>query len=428
MSPVQSSRRTRERETIDSTTAYLQSIGRIPLLKQEEEEALGRTRETADHLQSLLGHRGRSPEQDHGAITQDVGAQILHSIHNAACLLGGRVTRFTDLYRPGLLALIDYEPDQRLVIQAAKRTGISAPEVGKTLVHLSIDIRLLPANAVEELGKTFPLGQPSPSPEALRPSLLPYQGALEAHWNSLLAAGEGAKRRLTECNLRLVVSIARRYIGGNIPLLDLVQEGNTGLMEAVRRFNYRRKCRFSTYATWWIRQSIVRSLAERGRLIRLPVHAVEALQKLERLRQRRLSLTGQKATLSELAQEAGLTESQVQRLSILPGDVLSLDVPVSDDETTTLADVLPNLESPGMEEQVIQSAARAELLQALTSLPPREHRLLELRFGLNGESAQTLADVGRNFGISRERARQLEQRALRQLQRWPALLPDALAS
>lgn len=105
-----------------------------------------------------------------------------------------------------------------------------------------------------------------------------------------------------------------------------------------------------------------------------------------------------------------------------------MDVPVSDDETTTLADVLPNLESPGMEEQVIQSAARAELLQALTSLPPREHRLLELRFGLNGESAQTLADVGRNFGISRERARQLEQRALRQLQRWPALLPDALAS
>jgi RNA polymerase primary sigma factor len=225
---------------------------------------------------------------------------------------------------------------------------------------------------------------------------------------------EEAKRRLIESNLRLVMAITRNYTRANVPLLDLIQEGNLGLIRAVEKFDYKLGYKLSTYATWWIRQAITRALADQGRTIRLPVHVADQVRRLLRARRQLAQKLNHEPTLSELARETQQTEERVRELLELVEIPVSLETPVGDGESL-YGDLIEDIHSLAPHEQTAQQARAKELAGALQQLNPRMRRVLSLRFGLDGESPQTLEEVGSQLGITRERVRQLETRALREL-------------
>ena len=225
---------------------------------------------------------------------------------------------------------------------------------------------------------------------------------------------EEAKKRLIESNLRLVMAITRNYTKANVPLLDLIQEGNLGLIRAVEKFDYRLGFKLSTYATWWIRQAITRALADQGRTIRLPVHVADQVRRLLRARRQLAQKLNHEPSLAELARETQQSEERVRELLELVENPVSLETPVGDGESL-YGDLIEDVNSLAPHEQTAEHARRQELAGALEQLNPRMRRVLSLRFGLNGESPQTLEEVGNQLGITRERVRQLETRALREL-------------
>ena len=225
---------------------------------------------------------------------------------------------------------------------------------------------------------------------------------------------EDAKRRLIESNLRLVMAITRNYTKANVPLLDLIQEGNLGLIRAVEKFDYRLGYKLSTYATWWIRQAITRALADQGRTIRLPVHVADQVRRLLRARRQLAQKLNREPTLSELARESQQSEERVRELLELVETPVSLETPVGDGESL-YGDLIEDVHSLAPHEQTAEHARGRELAGALEQLNPRMHRVLSLRFGLDGGPPKTLEEVGSELGITRERVRQLETRALREL-------------
>jgi RNA polymerase primary sigma factor len=225
---------------------------------------------------------------------------------------------------------------------------------------------------------------------------------------------ELAKRKLIESNLRLVMAITRNYTKASVPLLDLIQEGNLGLIRAVEKFDYRLGFKLSTYATWWIRQAITRALADQGRTIRLPVHVADQVRRLLRARRQLAQKYNREPTLAELARETQQSEERVRELLELVETPVSLETPVGDGESL-YGDLIEDVNSLAPHEQSAEQARGRELAGALDQLNPRMRRVLSLRFGLDGEPPQTLEEVGGQLGITRERVRQLETRALREL-------------
>ncbi|HEU5243167.1 MAG TPA: sigma-70 family RNA polymerase sigma factor [Gaiellaceae bacterium] len=225
---------------------------------------------------------------------------------------------------------------------------------------------------------------------------------------------EEAKRRLIESNLRLVMAITRNYTKANVPLLDLIQEGNLGLIRAVEKFDYRLGFKLSTYATWWIRQAITRALADQGRTIRLPVHVADQVRRLLRARRQLAQKLNREPSLAELARETQQSEERVRELLELVESPVSLETPVGDGESL-YGDLIEDVHSLAPHEETAMQARGQELAGALEQLNPRMRRVLSLRFGLDGEPPQTLEEVGNQLGITRERVRQLETRALREL-------------
>src|SRR5262249_29925697 len=231
---------------------------------------------------------------------------------------------------------------------------------------------------------------------------------------------EEAKKKLIESNLRLVMSITRNYTKAGVPLLDLIQEGNLGLIRAVEKFDYKMGYKLSTYATWWIRQAVTRALADQGRTIRLPVHVADQVRRLMRSRRQLAQKLNREPTQEELAQESGFTPQRVQELLDLVEDPVSLETPVGDGESM-YADLIEDVNSDRPDDTTAIKLRRKELAEALLRLNPRMQRVLALRFGLDGEHPQTLEEVGAGLGITRERVRQLESRALRELR---SVAPD----
>jgi len=231
---------------------------------------------------------------------------------------------------------------------------------------------------------------------------------------------EAAKRRLIECNLRLVMSITRNYTKAGVPLLDLIQEGNLGLIRAVEKFDYKMGFKLSTYATWWIRQAITRALADQGRIIRLPVHVADQVRRLMRTRRVLAQKLNREPTVAELAAASELPLKKVKDLLELVEEPVSLETPVGDGESL-YGDLIEDTKTARPELTTAETMRHRELVQALDSLNPRMRRVVALRFGLDGEKPQTLEEVGAGLGITRERVRQLESRALRELR---AVAPD----
>jgi RNA polymerase primary sigma factor len=227
--------------------------------------------------------------------------------------------------------------------------------------------------------------------------------------------GEAAHKQLVQSNLRLVVALARRYVGRGMALLDLIQEGNVGLMRAVERFDYRRGFKFSTYATWWIRQAISRAIADQGRTIRMPIHVLDAVNKLTRTQRELTQILGRAPTVDELADDLDLEVTRVAELRRIALDTVSLETPVGEDEGGTLGDLVEDVDSDKPADVAAFSSLQGELAQALEGLNDRERQVLIMRFGLADGRMRTLEEVGSHFNVTRERIRQLETKALAKL-------------
>lgn len=309
---------------------------------------------------------------------------------------------------------IDIEPDQiEKIYEALENAGVDV--VGDIEAEMQ-DIQL----TEEDFDISIPEGINIDDPVRMYLKEIGKVPLLSADEEIELAQrmGEGdeeAKRRLAEANLRLVVSIAKRYVGRGMLFLDLIQEGNLGLIKAVEKFDYKKGFKFSTYATWWIRQAITRAIADQARTIRIPVHMVETINKLIRVSRQLLQELGRDPLPEEIAKEMNMPVEKVREIMKISQEPVSLETPIGEEEDSHLGDFIPDDDAPAPSEAAAFTLLKEQLIDVLDTLTPREEKVLRLRFGLDDGRARTLEEVGKEFQVTRERIRQIEAKALRKL-------------
>ena len=310
------------------------------------------------------------------------------------------------------LAAREAKTRERTVKRYADLDEISADDTVSLYLKQMGQVPLLTAQEEVTLARQIEQGCEACQRLRRNPSL-PGDG--RERLEEIVADGEEARAKLVEANTRLVVSVAKRYVGQGVPFLDLIQEGNIGLMKAVEKFDYHRGYKFSTYATWWIRQGITRALAQQSRLIRLPVHAGDQIRRVYRIAEQLEQESGRRPTPEEIADQAMLPAAKVEQLLKISRYPVSLERPVGDDGDTEFGDFIEDDDAPPPPEVASQQLLRETLESVMTALSPREARILRMRFGLRDGRAHTLEEVGEKFGLTRERIRQIEHQALDRL-------------
>ncbi len=411
------------RQSEDALRDYIGQIGSHRLLTKDEEQQLGREIEAGRLVERLaatietgddLGRyyvRAFIAWLDELQRLAPVVAIVSKSLKQAEMPLSQRLA--DEAFR----GAIDAEPQPKLVKAVIRSTRWDEDEASAALVDLSTLARLMQPQHFEwirAIAGSEAKGLAKPS--ALEGGLAEHAGTLEFQIRRTIHVGERARRTLTESNLRLVVSVAKRYERSSMTLLDLIQEGNIGLMRGVEKFDYRRGFKFSTYATWWIRQGIRRALDNQSRMIRLPGHMITRRSQLLRVQRDLERELGREASLDELGQALELSPKKVQEALGAPGDPLSLEyTTTSEDGEVEIGQLIPDETTPGPEPASTHSLLRSGVTEALDLLTPRERRIVELRYGITDGLPRNLADVGEAFDLTKERVRQIEAAALHKL-------------
>jgi len=406
---------------------YFHDIGKVSLLTANNEKVLASKLEEAKYLKKIeslhFQHYGIYP------LAVSTTIYLLHHLlatwpivdilvkHLGIATTDSLIQTIRD---SKLREAIDGVIDQELVNAITKANGKSTSGVGRSLIDFSIASRLLPSELLESMvdGTSWSqMGSLIAEPVNLEflSKLHAKSQQLKAHFSKVKRTAIESEKHLIEANLRLVVSVAHKYTGHGMPVLDLIQEGNIGLLRAVGKFEYRRGYKFSTYAHWWIRQSISRAIADQSRTIRIPVHMVDTINKLFRTNRRLAQEYGREPSCEEISIAMDISSEKVREIMRLSKTPLSLELPIGEDGDSHLGDFIEDRATPPPVDAAARELLKAQLNEVLYELSDRERRILLLRFGLGDDRTRTLEEVGKEFNLTRERIRQIEAKALRKL-------------
>ena len=398
---------------------YMRQVGRTPLLKPAEEKMLALAREKREHLEKLeeelTQSYGKAPsavdtvcalamrlEENWpilAAIEKEIGLSSDISLHNIVS-------------EPRFRQVIDKDPDEHILENVAVKVGVARDEVEKAWRDLSLDSLILGSGFIQTRdGGVFahPKGLVTNYRRKARRSEAKFRRILD----SIRVAGDQAERRLAEANLRLVISIVKRYVNRGVSFLDLVQEGNLGLLRAIAKFDHRKGFKFSTYATWWIRQYMTRAIQEQARTIRIPVHMLGTIARVRRVKYELSHRLGHDPSIEELSTELDTPPGKVAEVIETGQEPVSLETPIGPGDGNCLGDFIDDRNSASPFDRAAYGWMRAEMDQALNNaLGPKERKVIELRFGLRDSRPLTLGEVAVEFGITRERVRQIERKAI----------------